>query len=314
MYTVFYKDSNNEYLKSTDVILEDTIKQQIDHIVTNLDRFIYLANMYRILEDCFLDFRSFHIEKKQEFWKSNKYLLNYVNAVYSFKEYIGKCYGNADNVYNIINKYYNNAEWFTFLCNYRNRIIHQSTVIKDYDQNGAVYVKLEDLVESTKQQMKENRKGKDNAERFIAFVEGQFSNASIMENAHYLPVMQIIELASVEIKKMSNDIFSELFSCEIQDCLESLLSMTSQDQNEGIYLDTYYIQEGTYKSIHINHLIKDYFINVLYLLGNKFDIVMYWINLYKSSGYDIMYLQGKATIDIVIQSVLYDLAKLLVCQ
>ena len=187
MFTVFYVDENDENAISTDNVFEDSIETDVERRVNFFDRFIYLACMYRIIVDCSKDFEVFRVEKKQEFWRVNKYLLNYVNSIYSFKEYIRNCYGKDSSTYKIVDRYFEKGEWFTFICNYRNRIIHQSTVIKDYDmKTGEVYICLEELIDAAKQQMNENNKVNDSSKRFIRFVESQFVHAVENNGKHFV--------------------------------------------------------------------------------------------------------------------------------
>ena len=305
MFTFFYADTNNENLISSEYEAEDTIEKDLAEKVDVLDEYVYLASIYRIFLDCADDFKAFRVMQKKDFWKSNKYLLNYVNAMYTFKEYVENKYEKDSPVRKIANKYYRNTQWYTFLCNYRNRIIHQSAVIKDYDKNsGDVYICLDELVNAAEQQMKESSKGKDNAQRFIEFVKAQYADPAT-DGKHYIGAKKVMELANEEILLMSNEIFKSLFDDEIQPCLEWFLSTTLKGKDR--YYNTYLVQDDTRRNVQINFFLEDYLVNVIYMLGCSFDAVKSWIALYKENGYELFYTQGNNTLDTVVNTFQQDM-------
>lgn len=305
MFTFFYVDTNNENLISTEYEAEDTIEKELAEKVDVLDDYVYLASIYRIFLDCADDFEEFRVERKKDFWKSNKYLLNYVNAMYTFKEYVENKYEKSSPVRGIANKYYCNAQWYTFLCNYRNRIIHQSTVIKDYDKNsGDVYICLDELVDAAKKQMKESSKGKDNAQRFIDFVKAHYTDPAT-NGKHYIGAKKVMELANEEILQMSNEIFKSIFDDEIQPCLKWFLSTTLKGKEN--YFNTYLVQDETRRNIQINFFLEDYLVNIFYMLGSNFDAVKTWVSMYKENGYKLFYTQGNNTLDTVVNAIRHDL-------
>lgn len=305
MYTVFYADSNNENLISSEYEAEDIIEKDLADKVNVLDKYVYLASLFRIFLDCSDDFEAFRVKRKKDFWKSNKYLLNYVNAMYTFKEYLENKYEEGSPVYKIADKYYSDTKWYTFLCNYRNRIIHQFTVIKDYDKNsGDVYICLDELVEAAEQQMQKTKKGKDKAQRFIDFVKAQYIDTAT-DGKHYFSAKKVMSLANEEILQMSNEIFKSIFDDEIQPCLEWFLTTTLKSETR--YFNTYLVQNETRWNFHINFFIEDYLINVFYMLGSNFDSVKSWISLYKEIGYDIFYTQGNNSLDTVVNAIRQDM-------
>ena len=292
MFTAFFADPSNENCISSDYSFEDTVLNTMMQNVEIQDRFIYLINMYRIIVDCSDDFSRYKVEQKRYFWKVNKYLLNYVNAVYSFKEYIENCYGKESEVNKIADKYYRQTKWYTFLCNYRNRIIHQSAVIKDYDLNsGNVYIDLDELIEGTRQQIESSGKGKKNGEQFIAFVHSQFPSTLLIGEHHFIGAKQMLEKVNAEIKDMVNEVFLHLYETEVKQCFEWFLSMTLQNKEEK-YLSTYIIQDGTRKNFQTNFYLEDYAVNIMFTIGKGFDITRKIIDFFKTAGYDYFYTQN----------------------
>ena len=256
------------------------------------DNYIYLVILYRIIMDCYNDFNSFRVEYKNDFWKVNKYLLNYVNAIYSFKEYIKNCYGQTSDVYKIVDGYYQTTNWYTFLCNYRNRIIHQSAVIKDYDvKSGDAYIDFDDLIELTKLHIKSSRTGEENGKKFIRFLERQYPKTKLNGDHHYMSAKRVFNSVNNEVKAMANKIFIHLYEKELKDSFTWFLSMTLQDKEER-YLSTYIIQDETNINFQTNYYLEDYIVNIMFTLGKSFDVVNMLIKFLKDEGYLYFFTQN----------------------
>lgn len=101
---------------------------EFDSKLKTLDKFLFLVDMHTIIDSCAKDFLEITIDDFDEFWKINKRLLNFVNAVYGYKEYVNSY---EPSLKSITEKYYNMKKWYRFLCDFRNYIIHQSIIIKD---------------------------------------------------------------------------------------------------------------------------------------------------------------------------------------
>ena len=61
---------------------------EFDSKLKTLDKFLFLVDMHTIIDSCAKDFLEITIDDFDEFWKINKRLLNFVNAVYGYKEYV----------------------------------------------------------------------------------------------------------------------------------------------------------------------------------------------------------------------------------
>ncbi len=135
MYKVFSYKTGASEMTETGITYEDTFSEEFDSTLKKLDCFVYYAQLFQIVRSCKEELVSFSIWKKNDFWMANKYLLNYVNAVYSFREYTKDgVYSDHKTMVDIDKQYYERYKWYTFICNYRNRITHQSALIKDYAQ------------------------------------------------------------------------------------------------------------------------------------------------------------------------------------
>ena len=79
----------------------------------------------------------------EDYWKVNKALLNYVNAVYSFRE---MAKNSILQIESITEKYYKRCQWYRFVCDFRNSVIHGAVISTDYDKEDA-YVILDKLID-----------------------------------------------------------------------------------------------------------------------------------------------------------------------
>ena len=130
MYCLEYcEDPEHGELHSSGRFFDDSFQADASLRLAELDRFMYLVDMFRIIEDCAKDFLSIEASKNIQFWKINKFLLNYVNAVYSLKEYVNSY---VPLLKKVTERYYQSEDWYRFICDYRNRIIHQTAIFKDY--------------------------------------------------------------------------------------------------------------------------------------------------------------------------------------
>ena len=59
-----------------------------DSKLHDLDKFLFLVDMQIIIEACAEDLLVAEIDNLDEFWRINKTLLNFVNAIYGYKEYV----------------------------------------------------------------------------------------------------------------------------------------------------------------------------------------------------------------------------------
>lgn len=89
MYVLEYcNDPENAELKDGHRSFDDSFPSKFEATLNALDRFIYLTDMYRIITSCASDFLQLQGGEETEFWQINKCFLNYLNAVYSYKEFV----------------------------------------------------------------------------------------------------------------------------------------------------------------------------------------------------------------------------------
>lgn len=87
--TKFCDDPDNIIVLDTAVkSFEDSIFKEYGEKLRILDRYMFLVDTYAIIMDCSSDLKAIMPQSEDAFWKVNKYLLNYVNAVYCYHEFV----------------------------------------------------------------------------------------------------------------------------------------------------------------------------------------------------------------------------------
>ena len=127
MYSVEYcDDSAAGKLFDSSLNYPDSISDEIISRLESLNRFMYLIDMFRVIKSCTDDMQDIPCGEDVEFWTINKYLLSYLNAVYSYREFVCSYIPSLKAIHN---EFYFGKKWYRFVCDYRNRVIHQSTLI-----------------------------------------------------------------------------------------------------------------------------------------------------------------------------------------
>jgi negative regulator of replication initiation len=82
MYSLEFCDNpENGELFDGHVSYDDSLSDDYIEHLKALDRFMYLADMFRIVRSCSFDLQELHGGDDIEFWMINKTLINYLNAV-----------------------------------------------------------------------------------------------------------------------------------------------------------------------------------------------------------------------------------------
>lgn len=241
--------------------LDDSFRTEADQKLAGLDRFMYLVDMFRIIEDCSNDFLSVEASGNIQFWKINKLLLNYVNAVYSLKEYVNSY---APPLKKVTERYYQSEDWYRFICDYRNRIIHQSAIIKDVSpKSGDVYVNLDELIEIQRKVVNEsNERHKENAERFKENLIQLRQSANVIDGQHFLSMKTIIKNASDEITNMKEEVLKYAFNKGVKPVISWLLSLVEWKNDVEQYV--FVVNKETHDCFEPNYAMESF---ILYMIG-----------------------------------------------
>ncbi len=309
MYITKYCDdpNNDVMLLYGDKKYEDSISEEYDSIISRLDRYIYLVDAYTIILDCAHDILKTQQKNSEMFWKVNKYLLNYVNAVFCYKEFIRNY---KPELTDIADDYWwckNNTFWYRFICEYRDRIVHQSIIVRHYyPPEGELLVNIDELITKTKHDIVSgNVKFQNNANFFVQQLERLARTPHFIDRKkqRYWKLKKIIGFSNKEIKDMSNQIFERAYDDGINTAVEWLLDHVyyeEYDGNEDKY--TYIVNEEVPNSeCEPNYSLEWFFGKLVQNLGKEHPVCEKIRKLFLSKGYT-HFCQGNCGIETFMES------------
>ena len=302
-YTDYPEDQEYHPLKAGVKQYDDSISEQYLKALNALDRFTFLIDIYRIQESCTQALLTLRGGTNQEFWQLNLCLMNYLNAVYSYKEYINSY---DPPLKRITENYYKNKKWYRFVCDYRNRVIHQSTFVKDWNKiTGDIYIDLEEMicVQSNVIAELEQDKGKDtnnieNAKRFLNEIKSiQPEEEFRKRGKDFTSLKNIAYKAALEIAEMQKEILDYAYSIGVAPIINWLIENTYKA--EGKYWYTFIYNEERYQSsdprirskacFEPNTTIENFFYYILKSLGKDNEICKSVRNLLRIREYNHIY-------------------------
>lgn len=280
----------------------------IEHLKA-LDRFMYLADMYRITRSCAADLQELQGGDTVEFWMINKALLNYLNAVYSYKEYVNSYDPPLEE---ITDGYYYNRKWYRFVCDYRNRVIHQSTIIKDRStKTGDVFIDLdeiiavqEEVIADLERQKRTSPKGQQkyqrqigNAQRFMQEIRSFVPSPTMTtSDGKKFQSMKAIALeADKEIAAMNDEILMYAYSNGVLPALQWFLSHTYKV--DGKYKYTFLVNKELLgkpdkepvSCYEPTYSIESFFAYLLKCLGKDSSVCRAILEWLSNEGYNHSY-------------------------
>lgn len=285
---MYCSDPERGELRSSGRKYENDFIEDYEEILKKLDKYIYLIDMYKIIDVCAEDLENVCIGNKYEFWKANKCLLNYVNAVFSFKEFIRH---NDPSVDTVSEPYWQKGGWYRLICELRNRIVHQSTIIKDYyPGSGQIFINLDELI--TRQQElaadPENRRKKE-AAAFVKQLESIRNEAEEINDQYYLEMKYVSRQTGYEIREMFQKLLEYLYEDHIQEMLEKLISMVYWEKDVNQYV---FIVDNAIKPFIIyepNTTIEQFYLYIQHSLGEHNSITTRIGELLSNNKYTVFY-------------------------
>ena len=289
MFTVYCLYPGDEDVTKITDVDEKGVQENIDKAELIIERFAFLSVLYRVVVDTSYDFLNYKVKSHEHFWKCIKYQMNYVNALYGFKEYVKYNYGEKSNEYKLIDDHYNRIGWYTFAMHYRNIIIHRAGMVRDYlPKTGDVFIDLDKIIDETKKDIdrkKKQKKKKYNEEHdrnFIRFVENQFSDC--VGNGNYYSAKKALLNANTEIYEIAKDVFHYIYQHEYLPVMEYLIGIVVKDPY-GEYVPTYVVNQETGKQFAVHEYLEDMLWNHRFTLGSEFGIVQDMLRKFYESKY-----------------------------
>lgn len=299
--TEFCDDPDNIIVLETGRnMFDDSIFREYQEKMKTIDRYMYLADAYAIIIDCSSDLQGIIPRSQDAFWKINKCLLNYVNSVYCYREFV--------NSYDpplkaITDKYYheeNGRFWYRFVCDYRNRIIHQSIILRAFDPgNGDVFIDLDELIEEQNKIISDTRKKSSeisNARRFLQKITTLANTPHrVIDERRFWSMKKVSKSTDQEITDMSNEVLLHAFRNGIRPVLEWLLSLMHSEGGMPKY--TFIVNKGVEDSeLEPNYSLELFFRWIVRSLGKNNNVCREMRELLISKGYTHFY-DGNCDID-----------------
>lgn len=208
-------------IHSTDIKYDYTFDVEFNAKLKDLDKFLFLVDMHTIINSCGDDLLSITIDDFDEFWKINKQLLNFVNAIYGYKEYVNSY---EPSLKPITEKYYDMKKWYRFICDFRNYIIHQSIIIKDYrPSDGDVFINIEEVAGLLSEYDYPKDWQRRNAEEFTEWIKTFKGDSLEIKDNHFLSMKNVTSLVIKEMSQMKDDVLMFAYKKSIKPSLVWLL-------------------------------------------------------------------------------------------
>lgn len=267
MFELEYCDNPKEdFIKNSGLKYDDSIALKYEKACNVLDNYIYLIDMFRIIESCANDLLNVEISNK-EYWKVNKALLNYVNAVYSFKEFTNNF---NPSIKAITENFYNNCKWYRFVCDFRNSVIHDSVISTDYGINDA-YIIIDKLIDIQKHRTVKSYQ-ENNRNRQIQYLENMKADAKYWDGKYFYGIKKICRYVSSEIKEMKEEVLLYSYNKSVTKKLKWLFNLLYKIDGKIKYVFIVNKEKGPNCIYEPNYTLENFIIKIRDTLGETSEI------------------------------------------
>lgn len=288
MFEVEYCDNPDVVdIHSTGIKYDYEYDVKFDAKLKDLDKFLFLLDMHMIIDSCGSDLLTITIEDFDEFWKVNKLLLNFVNAVYGYKEYVNSY---EPSLKSITEKYYNKEGWYRFLCDFRNYIIHQSIIIKEYrPSDGDIFIHIEEVLELLSEYEYPKDWQRHNAKEFAKQLEKVKKGSLEIKDDHFLSMKNITLLVMEEMSYMKDEVLMYAYKKSVKPSLKWLLEQIPKIEGKYQYafiVDKTNLPEAVREP---NYALEDFVRRMIKTLGEDSVICNELFSLLNEVGYVFFY-------------------------
>lgn len=300
MYIVQYcydpdnlKDGKNLYdVTDGKHLYPDKLANDFEYHWRCLDEFSMLLDYYNIVISCVNDLKEFKCEKKREFWKANKYLLNYVNAIYCYKEYISGKYANRWNkdILAIFDSYYTGANWYRFICDYRNYIVHEATLLRDGRKtDGTPLMALDDMIERLERFHYSDEKLEQKKKEFLNVLQSIKSEVGkrFTNGKSYLPITYIVNETNQVFEKMYHELLWAIYMRRVKNSLIWMIKHIYK--KDGKYTYTFIVNNIEGIVYEPNFVLESFLDDIIMIFGTDHKVAMDMAILLKEEGYTYLY-------------------------
>lgn len=288
----------NEYF-NPNVRYDDSFLNEYCNKLEILDRFIYLLDMFKIIEDATTKIEQMTFSDDDNYWKISKCLLDYVNTIFSYKEYVRsfmplKRNGNYKMDNRVNDKYYKEENWYRFICEYRNRVIHHGTRINDYSLKKNEFYIIVDSLRKELTDPKIDDKSKNCLTELIKIIDNHPGCCVTISDENHLEksclgIKRISAMVLEEINTMKDDILFNAYKFNVLPALEWILSKIYT--SERGYSFTLIIDENQPDKVWYepNNIVEEFFKDMKNMLGNNHAICRNIKILFQKKDYSHFY-------------------------
>ncbi len=220
----FCDDPNNPKLFDGEIEYEDSFEQEFMKHMGVLDKYEGLTIMYRIVESCRQDLYYAFDNEERDWWEVNKAWLNYLNAIYSCKEFIGNY---EPSIMEVHDKYYKKMGWYRFICDYRNIVIHSSELIVVCSDESKEFLVGYDKVQEVFRRIKSAKNTKEELKEIKRFIIEELNTEiytynlkGAIKEEKYISVRKLADKVSKEINEMKEEIALEAYKLDVPNSLQ----------------------------------------------------------------------------------------------
>lgn len=291
MYEIEYCDNPDRVeLHKAGIINLPNFEQEFDLRADQLDTFVFLVDMFKIVDSCAKDLEIVTIDESKDFWKINKTLFNFINAVYGFKEYVNNF---VPTLREITEKYYarkEKHEMYRFVCDFRDYIIHQSVIIKDYlPSKEEILFDIKEVKDLITEYTYPQEKYKDKAMWFGKRIDALTLYTVVIKGKKYLSMKHVVESCMNEIMEMESEIVGYLLENELKSIIQWFIGYIPKINNRYMYAFFVDKENGPESVREPNFLLEDFVRKMIKSFGEKSDFCCGLIDFLDEVGYTFFY-------------------------
>ena len=240
-------------------------EKNIDYIMDQLDRYIFLMELSILVLNQGEKAYVFKCKSNEDFMQSIEYIMNYLNTVYTIKEFASS-FSWEDEVNRIQNTYYKQNHWYKFTIEYRNCAVHSFALPRTYNpEDGELVINIDDLIakQSVLLGNERNEKKKDQ-------ITGRINTLSAFKSTFtpIFPASEFIVRSLKQVLCMTTKMLHAEFNAVTRSALIELINHKELNTN-----------------LNISLMLENFYVNSKYKLANNEDLFKEIHKLFAENSY-----------------------------
>ncbi len=239
--------------------------KQINMLMDQLDRYVFLMELSVLVYEQGGRAFTFRCKKNDDFMQAIENVMNYLNTVYTVKEFAGS-FPRNDEVNSIQNTYYLNDLWYGFTLEYRNCAVHSFALPRSYNPEDGELVLIVDELINKQNELLNNERDRDKRNK----INGRIAKLESFKHSftNCFPISQFIIRSSEHVLEMTTKMLHAEFKNTTKDVLSKLimLNQTKEDPTVSIIIENFYYNsksklkngETLFQEIHRLYVEKGY--------------------------------------------------------